>query len=101
MAGQIFGDGLATARQIAATSVRQSLAPPALLGRVNASMHLLALGAAPLGALTGGVLGEWIGIRPTVWVAVVGSDLGLLWLLFSPLPSLHEIPPAAAVHATR
>jgi predicted MFS family arabinose efflux permease len=101
MAGQIFGDGLATVRQIAATSVRQALAPPALLGRVNASMHLLALGVAPLGALTGGVLGEWIGIRPTVWIAVVGSGLGLLWLLFSPLPSLHEIPPVAAANAAR
>ena len=93
MAGQLLGDGVAIVRQIAATSVRQSLAPERSLGRVNASMHLLAVGVAPLGALAGGALGEALGIRSTIWVAVIGSDLGLLLLFLSPLRHLRHLPP--------
>ena len=40
----------------------------------------------PLGALTGGALGTWLGIRPTLWVAAVGGTLGVLWLLPSRSP---------------
>ncbi|MGH2353921.1 MAG: MFS transporter, partial [Chloroflexota bacterium] len=40
-----------------ALSVRQSVTPDALLGRVNASMQVLEGGFAPLGALAGGLLG--------------------------------------------
>jgi predicted MFS family arabinose efflux permease len=101
MTSQFLGDGLTTVREINATSLRQSLAAPQFLGRVNASMHLLALGVAPLGALTGGLLGELIGVRPTVWVAAVGAGLALLSLLFSPLPSLRELPPVAEEPAGR
>jgi predicted MFS family arabinose efflux permease len=93
--GQVLGDGLATVRQVNTTSVRQALAPSGYLGRVNASMHLLAHGVAPLGALAGGLLGEWMGVRPTIWVAALGADLGLLWLLCSPLPHLRALPPGS------
>jgi hypothetical protein len=91
------GDGLATVRQINATSVRQALAPPHALGRVSARVHLFALGVAPFGALTESLLSECIGDRPTVWVAAIGSILGLLWLLASPLRTLRGLPSSEAV----
>jgi predicted MFS family arabinose efflux permease len=49
-------------------------------------------GVRPLGALAGGALGTWIGVRPTLWIASVGAIAGVLWLLPSPLPRLHELP---------
>lgn len=51
-------------------SLRQRLCPERLLGRVNATMRVLVLGLFPLGALVGGLLGEHIGLRATLWLAL-------------------------------
>jgi predicted MFS family arabinose efflux permease len=48
-------------------------------------------GARPLGALTGGVLGTWLGLRPTLVLAGVGGALCCLWLLPSPIPRLRSL----------
>lgn len=87
-----FGDMLGTVYFINAISLRQSITPDRLLGRVNASMELLAEGVGPLGALVGGVLGGLIGVQQTLFVAVLGGSLSVLWLLFSPIRSMREIP---------
>jgi MFS family permease len=50
-------------------SLRQRLCPDHLLGRVNATMRFLMMGLFPLGALLGGVLGELLGLRPTLLLA--------------------------------
>lgn len=50
-------------------TVRQRLCPAHMLGRVNATMRFLIMGMFPLGALIGGVLGELIGVRATLWVS--------------------------------
>jgi hypothetical protein len=50
----------------------------------------------PLGALLGGVLGETIGLRSTLIVAVAGEFLAAIWLWRSPLMSLRALPIAAA-----
>jgi predicted MFS family arabinose efflux permease len=67
-------------------SLRQAVIPDRLLGRAGASLDVLVQGVAPLGALVGGVLGEMIGLRPTLYLAVTGIALANLWLLTSPLP---------------
>jgi len=36
------------------------------------------------------VLGGAIGLRVTLWISVVGSSLGVLFLLFSPMPRTRE-----------
>jgi hypothetical protein len=41
------------------------------------------------------VLAELIGLRPTVAVAGLGSLLGCVWLLCSPLPRLRDMPAPA------
>lgn len=73
-------------------STRQAITPPALLGRVNATMQLLGAGLAPLGALAGGALAELIGVQATLTVAVAGIMASSLWLVFSPLPALRTLP---------
>ena len=50
-------------------SLRQRLCPDHLLGRVNATMRFLMMGLFPLGALFGGILGELVGLRPTLLLA--------------------------------
>ena len=49
-----------------------------------------------LGALLGGALGTWIGLRPTLWIASVGAIAGVLWLIGSPFLRLRDLPEADA-----
>jgi hypothetical protein len=39
-----------------------------MLGRVTATMRVLMMGLFPVGALLGGVSGELVGARETLWV---------------------------------
>lgn len=57
-------------RNVAQLSFRQSTCPPELLARMNASMRFLTWSAMPVGALLGGALAEWAGIRPALAVMV-------------------------------
>ena len=81
--------------EINALTVRQSATPNSLLGRVNASMRVLEGGAAPMGALTGGVLGDVIGVQATLFVAAGGILATALWLAASPLRRLVRLPAPA------
>lgn len=49
-------------------SIRQRIVPLALLGRTNATMRLISVGAAPIGAALAGPIGDIWGLR-TVFVA--------------------------------
>jgi len=75
-------------------SLRQSIIPNHLLGRVNASAQFLTEGIWPLGAILAGLLSEAIGMRFTL---LLGAGMGFLlssaWLLFSPLRRLHQPSP--------
>ena len=62
-------------------TLRQSVAPPHLLGRVNAAIQLASRGMLPIGALAGGYLGGKIGIVNTLWIGAAGIFLSTLWLL--------------------
>ncbi|MBP2474121.1 MFS family permease [Crossiella equi] len=70
---------------VAMASRQQAICPPELLGRMNATMLFLIWGAIPLGSVAAGLLGEAIGLRPTLWVAAAGSLLAAAWLVWSPL----------------
>ena len=76
-------------------SLRQAVTPDHLAGRVTAGQRLIVYGGGSLGALIGGGLGGAIGVRPALFVCVLGSILAPLWTLFSPLPRLREQPAPA------
>ncbi|MBB5803453.1 MFS family permease [Saccharothrix ecbatanensis] len=79
-----------------ALTLRQSVTPSGLLGRMNASYRLLLFGTIPLGALLGGVLASAFGLRLGLTIGVVGLALPTIWLLFSPvfaLPAIPDSPP--------
>jgi len=78
-------------------SLRQTITPPHLYGRMTATMRFLVWGALPLGSLLGGVLGDSLGLRNTLWVGAVGTSLSALPVLFGPLRKLREMPEPAVV----
>ena len=75
-------------------SYRQANCPPNLLSRVTSSQRWLAWCSMPAGALLGGVLGSVAGLRAGISIAVVGCFLAGLWIFFSPLRGLRDLPPA-------
>ncbi|MEV7044894.1 MFS transporter [Amycolatopsis sp. NPDC051061] len=80
---------------VAQVSYRQAICPDRLLGRMNASVRFVVWGTIPLGGLLGGGLGEWLGLRGAVWVAVAGETAAMLWVLFSPLRHMRDLPTEA------
>ena len=75
-----------------AVSIRQSITPHRLQGRVSATMRFAIGGAMPIGSLIGGALGTVIGLPWTLVVAELGTLLGFLWLLLSPVGRLRALP---------
>lgn len=73
-------------------SMRQRVCPPALLGRMNASIRCLVWGVMPLGALLGGWLGGVIGIVPTILLGVAGAATACLPVFLSPLWGMRRLP---------
>jgi MFS family permease len=74
-------------------SLRQSVTPHRLQGRVSASARFISRSAIPVGAIAGGLLGEWLGLRLTFGIASAGSLLIALYLFLSPIGPLREPPP--------
>lgn len=73
-------------------SLRQTITPPHLHGRMTATMRFMVWGALPLGSLLGGVLGETVGLRDTLWIGAVGTSLSALPVVFGPLRRLRAMP---------
>lgn len=76
-------------------TIRQTVCPPTLLGRVTATLELAMWGVMPVGSLLGGVLGTVLGTRATLlWTGAVAC-LGVVWLLAAPAARRSEIVGAA------
>jgi MFS family permease len=73
-------------------SFRQGLAPPHLLGRMNATMRFFVWGTMPLGGLLGGALGSAFGVRSALLVVGIGGALAFLPAFLSPLRTMRDLP---------
>lgn len=80
VANQLVTDPAHTVYGIAQVSLRQSITPDRLLGRVNATLEATGLGATMLGALAGGLLAQHAGLRATVAIAACGTLAAALYL---------------------
>jgi MFS family permease len=80
---------------VALVSYQQRTCPPGLRGRVSASTRWATWGMLPLGGLAAGALGTALGVHTALWLAVAGGCLSGLWLYFSPLRRLRDLPAQA------
>ena len=75
----VLGFGL-TIYNVHVVAFRQSVIPPEVLGRAMAGYRMITYGTLPIGALLGGVLGEWLGLWNSILLFALVSVAG--WLLF-------------------
>jgi MFS family permease len=75
-------------------SLRQTVTPSRMHGRMTATMRFITWGALPLGSLAGGLLGSAIGRHATLWIGAVGGALSAVPVLLGPLARLREMPEA-------
>ncbi|MGH3326648.1 MAG: MFS transporter [Streptomycetales bacterium] len=73
-------------------SFRQNYCPPHMLGRVVATAMVINHSTIPLGFLLGGVLGDAVGYRPTMWIMT--GIVAPCWLLLalSPMRLERDLP---------
>jgi predicted MFS family arabinose efflux permease len=76
---------------ISTTTLRQSVTPPRLLGRVSA-INILSYGARPLGSALGAVIGALYGAEVCLYVAVAIFCAQALVILLSPAVALPRQP---------
>jgi predicted MFS family arabinose efflux permease len=80
---------------ISTTTLRQSVTPPALLGRVSA-INILSYGARPVGSALGGVVGGIAGAETCLYLAAAIFAAQALVILLSPAVSLERQPAMVA-----
>lgn len=71
-------------------SLRQSLCPKELMGRVNASMRFIVWGTMPFASIGAGLCAHHFGNGPTLWLAVIGAIVTVL-----PILGIAQIAPGA------
>lgn len=76
---------------VCAITLRQTILPPRLLARTNATSQTMNQTAVALGALVGGLLGMWLGVIPAIVVGGAVTPSGVASLLSGPA-SLRQLP---------
>lgn len=72
-------------------TLRQALAAPEMLSRVNATWRFLVFGTQPIGAVVGGALAGAAGLRTAMVVSSIGMVLSVAVAAWSPLRSLKTL----------
>lgn len=94
VASQFIADFCGVVYNVNQVSLRQTITPDKLQGRMNATMRFLVWGTMPLGSLAGGFLGKQLGEQPTLWIAAIGASMTFLWVALSPVRTLRNHPAA-------
>lgn len=81
---------------VASLTLRQTVTPGHLLGRMSAAFRFVISGAIPLGSLLASSLVTAFGLSATIWIGGVGSALCLPALLRRGLSLSRKVPAGAA-----
>jgi len=92
IAGALAGPFFGVMFNLNQLSLRQAITPERLMGRMNSVVRFMYWGSMPAGSLAGGALATVIGVRPTLFVGIVGGTLAFVPLAATSLMSLHAIP---------
>ncbi|MEX2080520.1 MAG: MFS transporter [Dehalococcoidia bacterium] len=95
VANQVVTDPAWLYYEVNETTLRQSITPDRYQGRMNATMRVLEFGAMLIGTALGGVLGELIGLRATLWVAIAIMASAAPWLAFTAAGRIRTTPAPA------
>ncbi|MBW2314351.1 MAG: hypothetical protein JRH10_09185 [Deltaproteobacteria bacterium] len=87
-----LGDGFEVVFEVNESSLRQTLTPPQLRGRVAGVTGFGGAAAMLVGLVVGGAVGEWAGLRETLVVAGGIGLAGATLLLLSPIRTLRDLP---------
>jgi len=79
IAQQFLVDAPYTVVDVNAATIRQLSAGERWQGRINATFRVLSFGGGLTGTLIGGVIGEWVGLRPAMVTSAAIIALGALW----------------------
>lgn len=80
---------------ITSTTLRQTVTPHAMLGRVSALFLTVNMGARPVGAALGGFVGETWGESACLWLSLAGFCVQLGMILRSRVSQLQTLPAPA------
>jgi MFS family permease len=96
VAGALLGalGAAVTTWNVVVVSLRQSIVPDLLVGRVNSAFQLLGMGMLPLGAALGGVLGRTLGLRAPFLIS--GAAMLVTALVAIPTVTTRAIEAARA-----
>jgi predicted MFS family arabinose efflux permease len=77
---------------ITSTTLRQTVTPRAMIGRVTSINIVASTGARPLGAALGGVLGVSFPVSVSLWCVVLGFGLQAIIISASKVRTLQRLP---------
>ena len=66
-------------------ALQASVTGDTMRSRVAGAYSSINYGVRPLGAVVGGLLGTWLGVRETLLISSAGGLLAVLWLIGSPI----------------
>ncbi|MCE2782763.1 MFS transporter [Limnohabitans sp.] len=77
---------------ITSTTLRQTVTPAAMIGRVTSINIVVSTGARPLGAALGGVVGVSFPVSVSLWCVVLGFGLQAIIISASKIRTLKRLP---------
>jgi predicted MFS family arabinose efflux permease len=72
-------------------TVRQTLTPHHLLGRVTSVVNVGSMAALTVGSFAGGLIADSLGLRPTLVLGGALPLIALVWLVVSPVRALRRL----------
>jgi hypothetical protein len=63
-----------------------------MLGRVSSATRFVGFAVAPPAAFAAGIVGDLVGLRPTLFAAAIIAALAFLYLLLSPVRRFRHPP---------
>lgn len=92
IAQQLIGDSLATVYEVTEVSLQQAMVGDRLLGRINATISTFTTFMTLFGAVLGGVVAEYIGLRAAFALGLLGGVLSIIVVWFSPVRHIRDAP---------
>lgn len=92
VAGQLLRGAGPPLYSVNQQTVRQSLAAPEMLARINATWRFLVYGTQPVGALLGGTIAGVAGLRAAIVISSVGMLFSVGVAVWSPIRALKTLP---------